>query len=229
MGWMQFASAIIGHLMSWPVFGIVAVVIMRHQLASLIHRITSYEGLGQKLTFGQELAKVEEQIEALAPPKSHVPQQPQSTEQDERYILMAQQAPAAVVLAAWRDVEVGLMKLWERYAASDHDKTRSVKKNLPGHPNPFEIARWLDENHIIPTPLKRVIDSQRQLRNRSAHGGPDPTVGEAIAYAETAREVGEILSKLASLPSGDAEAIVSEDRENLQNYVARLFDMKPKK
>jgi len=57
MGWIQLVNIIVGHLLSWPVFGVIAVIVFRRQLAPLVRRITSYEGLGQKLTFGQELAK----------------------------------------------------------------------------------------------------------------------------------------------------------------------------
>jgi len=60
MSGLQFVDNLVGHVLSWPVFALATIVIFHKQLGVLILRIKSYKGLGQELTFGEELAKVEE-------------------------------------------------------------------------------------------------------------------------------------------------------------------------
>lgn len=201
MGWMQFANATIGHLLSWPVFGLIAVVVFRHQLAPLIRRVTSYEGLGQKLTFGQELAKVEEQADDLA--FSQPPDLPRSTEDepsdtDDRYALLAEQAPAGAILDAWVRVEKAVSLLADAYDIGNDIRERSYKKfgRLPMNPLPAQMIGELAKRQLVPIAVIRVIEGLRRLRNEVAHGGHDPTVGEAITYVSTAREAWEILERL---------------------------------
>jgi hypothetical protein len=212
MGWMQFVNAIVGHVLSWPIFGVVAVIVFRRQLAPLMHRIASYEGLGQKLTFGQELAKVEEQAGDLASsqPQDLLPaaqSQPVGTE-EEHYALLAEQAPAGAIIDAWVRVEKAVISLAEVYDIGDIVRQKSYKKfGKPSmNPRPAQMIGTLTEQRLVPITVIRVIEGLRRLRNEVAHGAHDPTAGEAITYATTAREVWELLDRLVSFANKDSGA-----------------------
>lgn len=209
VGWMQFVNLMVGHVLSWPVFGVVAVVVLRRHLAPLIRRITSYEGLGQKITFGQELAKAEQEVEDLTSSQSdHLPpasQEGSADAENDRYLVLAEQAPTGVLLDAWVRVERAILRLGELHGAQETPMGKSGAriKRAPMPPRLVQIVGYLADRGIIPRMMLRIIDRLRRLRNEVAHGQHEPTPGEATTYAATAREVAEILEKLATLSEPD--------------------------
>jgi hypothetical protein len=57
---MLFVSSLIGDLLSWPVIMLVIFFMIKGPVRELIPRLKSFEGMGQKLTFGEQLAATEE-------------------------------------------------------------------------------------------------------------------------------------------------------------------------
>jgi hypothetical protein len=53
---LEFTSALIGQLISWPVAILVVTLTLRKPIAELLPKLKSYEGMGQKLSFGDQLA-----------------------------------------------------------------------------------------------------------------------------------------------------------------------------
>jgi hypothetical protein len=187
MGWIQLTNDILGHVFSWPVFGVVAVVVLRRQIAALLGRITSYEGLGQKLNFGRGVAKIEEGIEELpeqAGSSNSSDGQSVITLQDERYRL-ARDFPAAAVTQGFRDIEIRMRQLWSHYSPEQKKK-----------PSFSQLVMSLADGRIIPGSLAGIILKLRELYNTVAHEGAEPTTGEAVAYIESTQKIAEILDNL---------------------------------
>ncbi|HEY0695555.1 MAG TPA: hypothetical protein VGD71_41780 [Kribbella sp.] len=190
MGWLQFTEKIIGHLLSWPVLAFAAIAIFRRQLAGIIGQIRSYEGLGQRLTFGDELAKAEEEAEELLPPEATQAQPDPETQPV--WIAVSQQAtstPAAAILKSWVEVERATRLLAEGHGL----QAPSIKESLS------TLLGELIDQHIIPSSVGRVIQRLRVLRRQVAHGRHEPTAGEALTYVATARDVAELLATLTAL------------------------------
>lgn len=57
----------------------------------------------------------------------------------------------------------------------------------------------LEHRGVINKGFARAVTELRQLRNRVAHGQHNPTFGEALAYAETAKELTNAARVLANL------------------------------
>jgi uncharacterized protein YutE (UPF0331/DUF86 family) len=205
MGWLQFLDKLIGHLLSWPVFAVVAVVLFRPQIRSLIVQVRSYEGLGQKLTFGDELAQAEEDVEELAASRAVESAQQAGDETQETwrsYADLAERAPSAAILMAWAEVEKAANSLVDRYGLQDQGR----RPRTTG-----ELFRLLIDRRIVPGSMLRAFDRLRALRNQVAHGMHEPTAGEALTYIETARSVTDVLQHLAAFSDEEgAQANPSE-------------------
>ena len=61
MGWMEFVSAMTGHI-AWSAAVVALALIFRRQLAGLVGALDSWEGFGQKFTFSRRLARMEKKV-----------------------------------------------------------------------------------------------------------------------------------------------------------------------
>jgi hypothetical protein len=205
MGWLQFLEKVIGHILSWPVLALVVILTFRKKIGALIERVKSYEGMGQKVTFGEELAEVEEKVDDLTSSQSPELQQPSqdelTDEEPDPYVFIAERAPSAVIIDSWVRIEKAIMKLADLYEPRDEVVRRSqgrfVRKGMRA--SAAHTLGYLAELGVIPASMFEVITRLRQLRNAVAHGAHEPTPGEATTYRDTAREVWEILERLATL------------------------------
>jgi hypothetical protein len=196
MSVLEFFSNLIDKLLSWPVLLLAVVFFFRGQIKSLLQRISEWEGFGQRVKFGEELAAVEEQLEQLerfkrweareAEPPFSPPQLAALEDMDARFDEIerdVEASPSAVILAAWQEVEHALYQL-EEVTGEDKDHPGLYRRDpaaiLSRIPDPEEQG--------IPT-MVGVINEMRKLRNDVAHGSPSPTAGEALAFAQRARDV----------------------------------------
>ncbi|WP_091093922.1 hypothetical protein [Nonomuraea wenchangensis] len=199
MGWFEFIDKILGHLLSWPVLALIAVFLFRKPLTDLIKRIKTYEGLGQTITFGEELAQLEQEAESLgevpalgdgrtpeeaddeAEPVSGIPAEERAA--IDRFVMLAEQAPSAAIIDAWLKIELSLHRLVKLAGLPSDGRNRSAQA----------AARALVGADVLPRDILRQLDSFRSLRNRVAHGDHVPTPGEALAYADAAYSVWKFL------------------------------------
>ena len=206
---LEFVASVVGSL-AIPVTILVALLIFRGPLTELLGRIISYEGLGQKVNFGQKLAGAEKSvIRAVAQSQESVGR-PQlggadteqtgadqalwkitSAEQNPHDIdlrkaglielaELATSNPSFVVIKAWEDLEAALMYL--------------VKEVFPGtrEVNPLRRLPDLVKERYVDDSVVSAVRELRDLRNNVAHGQHNPTAGEAITYLESARELSQI-------------------------------------
>lgn len=215
MGVLEFVSVVIGHLLAWPVILLVVVMILRKPLVGLIGRIRTYEGLGQKLTFGAELAEAEESVDVAvesltaeatardgagaetpaAVDGEATKVSPTGAERRgsarrvylDAAVRNAQVDPSYAVLTSWEQLLEGIADL--AGATIPSSRRRSATHVLG------ELERVGIVNQEFTAAVKRL----RDLRNRVAHGQHNPTAGEAVAYVESAEELRRAAHVLADL------------------------------
>ncbi|WP_143228203.1 hypothetical protein [Actinomadura meyerae] len=212
MPWQEFVIKVMGELLDWPLFGLIAVLMFRRPIRAAISRLTSYEGLGGTLTFGEQLAEVEEQVEGLAAPEDASqkprglePARPADEQQlqanpDAGLLLLVQEAPSGAVMQAWSEVERSIHVLFQLHDLENISRADAPERmGRSARVQPTNMVLLMVERRIIPGSILKPIRELRALRNSVAHGQHTPTPGEALTYVETAREIREILGHLASL------------------------------
>ncbi|MFC9694657.1 hypothetical protein ACFTSF_39285 [Kribbella sp. NPDC056951] len=202
---MEFVSSLVGHLV-WPLVVVVLVWIFRSSIAGLIGQLSSWEGLGQKVRFGRELARVEEgvaevaeRVEAQADAAAVEGKSPtpEITESDPFIALRkdAESNPSHVILASWELLAGSLKDLFGTVAA--HRQLSSVGDRI--WQDAVQMTRRLEVAGTVNHDMTNSVEELRRLRNLVAHGRYKPTPGEALAYEETARELSRAAIVLANL------------------------------
>jgi len=210
---LAFIASVVGSL-AVPVTVLVVMLVFRGPLAELLGRIISYEGLGQKVNFGQKLADAEKSVsEAVAQAQQSTGQTQLSTADAEKVagsallkitspernphdidlrraglVELAELAtsnPSFVVIKAWEELEATLSELVE--AAFPNARLVSPSLALPD----------LIKKQHVDTSFADAVRELRGLRNDVAHGQHNPTAGEAVTYQESARDLGRIAARTA--------------------------------
>ena len=208
MNWEKITLAVIQHALSWPALVLVVVLVFRKPLAALLGRVSSYEGMGQKVTFGEELAEVEAEVDALvqeavARDELDAPDREQEIGQDRSAAegLRAFGASGAVI-HAWGTIERAMSKLVVGDYVSSRLLDQFRQPSMVLGWGPARLAGPLIQVGILPVTLGPVLDDLGKLRNKVAHGLHNPTDGEAITFSRTAAEVVAVLNSLrASIES----------------------------
>ncbi|WP_157109398.1 hypothetical protein [Cryobacterium arcticum] len=176
MGWLEFVASVVDTII-WPVLVFTLALVFRRSIVSAVKQLRHLKAPGVEADFGESLAEAEESTEALldaaglpsgaigATPPSQVPVDPSGT-----------------ILRAWQNLTVHIANL----AITVGGKASAR--------NPIDQIRQLTATlNIDPSAIDTVIEL-RNLRNAVAHGRHSPTDGEALAYAETAHELGAYLN-----------------------------------
>jgi hypothetical protein len=129
MSVLEFISNLIDNLLSWPVILAALLLFFRRPIASLLQRVSEWEGFGQKIKFGKELAEVERKVDlaletaditgeldyAILPPETHPPGEVGSSKRPAAPQEPAAQAPAPPAERA-TPVPRSPSSSWERLA-----------------------------------------------------------------------------------------------------------------
>jgi hypothetical protein len=189
---MEFVSSLVGHLLSWPVLVAVVVYIFRIPLRDLIGRIRSYEGLGQKINFGEQLAEAEDSvdqaIETITSDESATGDREEPAESP--LARDAETNPSFVIISSWERLNGALADL---VGTTTDDRTRASGRS------PASALPELERRNVVNNAYTRAVFELRTLRNRVAHGQHNPTAGEAVTYAESAEELRRAAHVLANL------------------------------
>ncbi|WP_215547118.1 hypothetical protein [Amycolatopsis sp. CA-230715] len=188
MGWLDFISAILGHI-AWPALLLFLILYFRKPLlgisTSLLETLTSREiskfelgAGGVKFEFGETLRDTEKKIEDI---KKETHAEVEELDEKNRFIdemkRLAVISPEAAILDAWSRLEA---KLNESYRL----RTRGAEPP-PGN-YPFIAARTL-----LPSSEFAVLKNLNDMRGSIAHRRDDQTVSEseAVRYAEMVFQV----------------------------------------
>jgi hypothetical protein len=102
----------------------------------------------------------------------------------------AQRNPSYVILKGWEDLAHALRGLYEVAMPGERLRVNAT---------PVGIAATLRKEFVVNDAFVAALTELRQLRNDVAHGQHDPSAGEALAYAETARELTRACGAIALL------------------------------
>lgn len=155
--------------------------------------------MGQKLSFGDQLAGAEESadraigsIENQAGPQRPEPPTEQSHADPDEFATLGRAAeanPSYLILVGWEELASATNDLAGASLGTDGFLRR----------NPIQQVRELQQRAVINKDFAQAVTELRQLRNRVAHGQHNPTSGEALAYVETAKELTKAARVLANL------------------------------
>jgi hypothetical protein len=200
-------TGLLNSVLVWPVAAVVIVLIFRKDLTDLLGRLHSYEGMGQKLTFGNHIARAEEAAqragETVATPTKHeresksggLESQAEATELSGKWKPSAamkrwasKRLPSVKVLAAWESLSAGMMVV-----TFDVDPTFKPKWKEGSGP---ALDRLVSLGVVSPS-FSDAVNELRAARNQVAHDGYEPTLGAAETYSNTANNLYEDLKRAA--------------------------------
>jgi hypothetical protein len=220
---LAFIASVVGSL-AIPVTIVAALVIFRRPLAELIGRVSTYEGLGQKVTFGQKLAGDERSVnEAAAQDKSQyigiihesvvasaklqeeLRQQAESTKRARESAVQEQELTQLAEMAS-ANPSFTIIKAWEELSDV---LTRLAKEALPNTAvrNPVYLLPELVESGLIGESFVKAFFELFDLRNRVAHGEHNPTAGEAVTYVESVRRLVSIADRTTALSAAQRASL----------------------
>lgn len=206
----NWAKIVLGCLSSlaWPLAIIFIAVFFRLEVKALLSglggvldrvrrdRVDIELGEKFKIHFGQEIRKVEQEAANLLPHglsiASHRPSEARPTTVDgavvisdafQRYLSLADIAPRAAIMEAWREVEI----VFEQMAAASFVGLRSTE--VPErYVSPVVIARHLHKAKLLDDGSLKIFEDLRQLRNQAAHAksGVEPSNQDAKEYVRLA-------------------------------------------
>jgi hypothetical protein len=193
MNSLEFTSNLITRLY-WPLIVGGALVLFRNPVRELLGRIKSYEGLGQKLEFGEQLAGAEKSVEEAAQSVilSEDSEQQAPLEPDP-LVREAEGNPSFVVLQSWEQLSIALGDL--AHAANLGTKIRF---------NPIFYTSEMRKRNLVNDQFVKAVYELRHLRNRVAHGQHNPTPGEAVAYTESAQVLASVARAMADFTTRNA-------------------------
>lgn len=180
MNGLAFASSLITSAL-WPIVVIIAIVVFRKPLATLIGRTRRYEGLGQKVEFGPALAEAEDSVSKAVEDAPAV--ENQADAEPSPLIRQAEENPSYVVLRSWEQLATALGNVAEIMLPGRRIGSWNSARFLP------ELVRL----ELVTEDFAKAVRELRDLRNQVAHGQSNPTPGEAAAYAESAQVLAVLL------------------------------------
>lgn len=163
MDFLQFVSALIGHLV-WPVTVLILACKFRLTIIKLLLRLRRVKGKGWQFEFYKELEQLTEKAEEaqLLPPSPQqlLPTTAPLTQQDVQNELfaLAADAPQAAIALAWTIVETNLADAVSKVSGQ------------PSSDSAVENARRLSDAGRLKKEFVDIIGKMQQLRNLAMHG-----------------------------------------------------------
>jgi hypothetical protein len=176
MDWLEFVSSVVKSAI-WPAVVVSMALLFKTSIISALRQIRHLKAPGIEADFGDNLADVEKQTEAVLD-AAGVPNDEIIANPSQRVT----NDPSGTIIRAWQNVSAQIASL---SFAVDGDKVSSR--------NPVDRVRRLSDAGIVDPRIRETILELRQLRDLVAHGKHNPSEGEALAYADTADEASAYL------------------------------------
>jgi hypothetical protein len=192
VGDLQFTAALANSL-AWPVVVLVAVILLRRELADVFHRMQTFElsGTKAKLTFAS-LAGYEKMVEAAAKDAGAAPDAPIAKSEEAEFSVLealAAAAPKQAVIDAWGLLEYQLNVASDRLAPDGQHGWPQVARNLESWP------LW--------ERLSPAVEELRRLRDYTVRSGRQPSPADAARYVAVVQDLVTTI-RTSDLPeSGD--------------------------
>jgi hypothetical protein len=185
MDWLEFIASVISNV-TWPIVVLVLAFRFSDTIAGAFKQLHHIKAPGVEATFGDALAGVEESAQAVLD-AAGIPVDETDPKAESRIDRTTD--PSGMIIRAWQDLSLGLTNLTN---ASGGETIKNSSRSTTAL-----IRRLRDEGTIDPKFAATLLEL-RALRNAVAHGRHDPTEGEALTYAETARELGAYLDFMSN-------------------------------
>lgn len=181
MDWLTFFSKIIDSI-AWPLVIILAVLILRKPLSSLIPLLRKLKYKDFEAEFSKEVSELRHIVKKEIPsPPAPVPTFKTPRAVAEELQKLADLSPRSVVLEAWRDVESTAIETAQR--------KELVIARTP-HPSPVTIGRTLAEAGVIDENQFEAFNMLRSMRNKAAHVDDFALdKDDALEYADMANKI----------------------------------------
>jgi hypothetical protein len=149
--------------LAWPVATVVAVVLLRRSLATVIPGLKRLKVKGVEMEFEREVSALKAESGKLLPPKAET-----EVETTGRFLRLVVISPRAAVLEAWRQLEsAAVASLAFRGELQPQDRTTLVN-----------LIESLRKSAILNEDQRILFNGLRALRNLAVHGeiGQDSAV-----------------------------------------------------
>jgi hypothetical protein len=168
---------------AWPAVVLVAVIILRRELRSLVPLITSFKYKDLEVTFGREAAAVREEAAQLQTPSGALLPAGPAISETVRRLLPA--SPRAAIIEAWREVEEEARNAAERRNVA-LPQLRTVSQS--------RLLHALSSHAAVTSEQLALLHDLRSLRNQAAHA-PEFALSEDSArdYAVAAAQLAQHL------------------------------------
>ncbi|MFE9232844.1 hypothetical protein [Cellulosimicrobium funkei] len=188
----EFADALLGHFLSWPVVVLVAILVFRVPLSERIRALRKAKVGDNELEFSETLREAEESVDSAIgepPPAtdsggSRGPSEPRPDKPDpgvdseaDELLRKAEDNPSSSMLIAW-----------ERFVREQHELIQILRPSQRRR-SPIAIAEELAGRNIVNHQYVAAVSDLRAMRNAIAHGEHVPTPGEAVTYVQLAEEL----------------------------------------
>jgi hypothetical protein len=224
MSVLEFISNLIDNLLSWPVILAALLLFFRRPIASLLQRISEWEGFGQKIKFGKELAEVEQKIDqaletadisgqmdyVVVPPETSPPEEVGSSGRPAPSGKRGGRAPRPpssvwerLAFEADSSPSSTVLMAWRTLETTILGLARGLSSQPSAGSNVQAALPVLKKAGYVSEELIAAVEQLQRLRNAVAHGEHDPTPGEASAYVEQARQLNTLV-QLLSYKTGNA-------------------------
>jgi hypothetical protein len=195
----ELVAAIVNSL-AWPVVVLVAVVLMRREIATAFHRIQSVEFAGGKATFAA-LGGYEKVIAAAAKDDRPPPEEGivRKTETEFGVLeALAEVAPRQAIIDAWGRLE------YQLNVASD--------QVAPDQPHGWpQAAHNLETWNKWPMLYPAVVELRR-LRDYTVQSNRAPSSSDAARYVSVVQDLVTTL-RTSFAPPSDSDLVVESERE----------------
>ena len=165
----------------WPLTLLIALILFRHEVRSILVRLRRGKIMGQELELSEEAQKIEKQVEAAQKTESSsplaIPAQDKAIELSE--LESSRDEVRRFLAEATQDKHLALIKIWAdiEYELRAHAAARGMHKGFFGH----EVTQYVTEltnRGIISKETAESIKTFRTLKNQMIHGRPRKSVGE---------------------------------------------------
>lgn len=184
---LEFLDSTIGHVLSWPVIVVAALLIFRKPLARRIAHLHRAKVGSAEIEFLDALRETEMNVSEIKTEHTAGDLPDDNVRPDEKHENLVRATgdnPSGALLAAWARLEAAQRNLGERHG-------------IVGRRNPIEIARHLYRQDIVNSAYLEAFEDLRRMRNLVAHGEYEPSPGESTNYIQLAQELTNATAALA--------------------------------
>lgn len=210
MGWLDAVTSIVSSV-TWPAVVVVAIVLMRQPLRRLVGRLESYEGAGQKISFGKAVEELEVKAEdsiGRSTESNRLNQDKSKGHDDARatvsnhqsahsydsvwpsLVQLAKVSGSAAVIESWREVERSLTNLFEKARAMRGGASEARR----AHESVNRMLDYLGRIDALSPDKIATIRELSSLRNRAAHTDIMISENEALGYSDLALDVSRAIN-----------------------------------